>query len=106
MNQQEFLNYHREVIEEMHDVCQKKNSDYCGGKSNTDAFANFRLVEVFNVTSAEAGIFTRLLDKMSRIASYLTQGKLEVVNESVMDTLIDAANYCILLAAYLKSKSN
>jgi hypothetical protein len=105
MNQKEFLEYHRQVIESMHDTCKKKNADYCGGKDNNDAFANFRLVEAFEVTTAEIGLFTRLLDKLSRIASFLKQGQLLVTNESVVDTLIDAANYCILMAAFLQSKN-
>jgi hypothetical protein len=105
MNQEQFLQFHRETVDKMHEICRAKNSDYCGGESNNNAFANFELIEVFGVTTTEVGLFTRLLDKMSRIASYLKQGSLQVVNESVIDTLLDAANYCILLAAYLQSKS-
>jgi hypothetical protein len=45
-----------------------------------------------------------MMDKISRIASFIKKGTLEVKDESVKDTLMDLANYCILFAGYLESK--
>lgn len=42
-----------------------------------------------------------MMDKMQRINSYAQQGKLEVADEKVEDTLMDLANYCILMSAYI-----
>jgi anti-sigma28 factor (negative regulator of flagellin synthesis) len=43
-------------------------------------------------------------DKVSRIQQLIQNGKAEVKDESLEDTLLDLANYCHLLLAYLKEK--
>jgi hypothetical protein len=43
-------------------------------------------------------------DKLSRISNFTIQRKLLVEDESVEDTLFDLANYCLLMAGYLKSE--
>jgi hypothetical protein len=53
------------------------------------------------VTSSEVGTFTRMSDKMSRLASFIRNGELVVKDESVQDTLIDLANYAVLLSAQI-----
>jgi hypothetical protein len=53
---------------------------------------------------AEIGFLTRMSDKLSRIGSYVTKGILMVKDESIEDTLIDLANYCILFAGYIRSQ--
>lgn len=88
----------------MVEVTKAKNADYTGGSG--DPFANFKqvgnFIQVEGVT--EIGFFTRMSDKFSRIGSFITKGVLMVKDESVEDTLIDLANYCILFAGYLRSK--
>lgn len=44
------------------------------------------------------------MDKISRINSFTQQGVCNVKDESIEDTLIDLANYSILMAGYIKSK--
>lgn len=104
MNTKEYLDFHKMMCNKMVKITAAKNSDYAG--SDSDPFANFRLTETFGVTSVEAGFFTRITDKLSRIASFIKKGTLQVKDESVEDTLLDLANYCILFAGYLKSKRN
>jgi hypothetical protein len=82
-------------------VCKEKNSDYTG--VNASPFANFELVSHYG-GSVEWGFFTRLSDKFSRIASFISNVQLQVKDESVEDTIIDMANYLLLFAAYLRSK--
>lgn len=103
MTREEFLEYHRMMCEKMHAISKAKNQDYTGGSKVNDAFANFKLVEEYGITDAPTGFLTRMSDKVSRIISLLTTGKQAVKDESVQDTLIDLANYCILLAGYLES---
>lgn len=79
-----------------------KNADYTGASAG-DPFANFRNVECFGI-QVEVGFITRMTDKLARIASYVKKGQLQVKDESVTDTLVDLANYCLLFAAYLESK--
>jgi hypothetical protein len=45
-----------------------------------------------------------MADKMSRIIN-LTERDAEVKDESINDTLVDLANYSIILKLYIESKS-
>lgn len=79
-----------------------KNADYTG--SNADPFSNFTRVEILGITTAEKGFLTRITDKFCRIISFDQRGELSVKDETVEDTLMDLANYCILMAGYLRHK--
>lgn len=86
------------------ETSKRKNADYAG---DSDPFANFRLVEMLGICSVETGILVRMTDKMARITNLLKEGKTnQVKDESVDDTLIDLANYSVILAAYRESKRN
>jgi uncharacterized damage-inducible protein DinB len=102
MNKQEFFTYHQNFTKKILDISQKKNADYTG--DTTDPFANFTAVERNGVATTEQGFMVRMTDKMQRLASFTQNGKLEVEDEKVEDTLMDLANYCILFAAYLEGK--
>jgi len=104
MNSQEYMAFHQACCDRMVAITKEKNADYTGG--NNDPFANFRLTDHFGVASVEQGFFTRMTDKFSRIASFIKKGVLLVKDETVEDTLLDLANYCILFAGYLRSKRN
>lgn len=105
MTGEEFVKFHAEACEKMQAICKAKNADYAGAKGGKDAFANFRMVEHLGVASVEQGMLTRMCDKFSRLASFIEQGTLQVKDESIQDTLLDFANYCILLAGYLRQKN-
>jgi hypothetical protein len=47
-----------------------------------------------------------MTDKMSRISTYLNQGKLSLSNESVYDAIVDIINYSVILAGLLKDKDS
>lgn len=105
MNKNEYINFHKKSCDKMIEITRKKNADYTG--ASDDPFHNFRQIEgiiggVSNV--AEIGFLTRMSDKMSRIGSYVAKGRLEVVDESVDDTLLDLANYCILMLGFITEK--
>lgn len=102
MTKAEYKKYHAEMCEKMKQITEKKNHDYTGGSD--DPFANFKYVESLGITSTEVGMLTRMTDKMSRINSFIKKGSYEVEDESITDTLLDLANYSILLAGYIKSK--
>lgn len=103
MTKEEYMKFHAECLKKMTSITKAKNSDYTG--SSTSPFSNFEqigsLVQVPSVV--EIGLLTRMSDKMSRIGSFVTKGELLCRDESVEDTLIDLANYCILFSGYLKS---
>jgi len=105
MTKQAYMEFHEKTCKRLMEVTKAKNADYTGG--NDDPFANFRqiekLVSVPNVV--EIGFVTRMSDKLARIGSFVTKGELKVKEESVEDTLLDLANYCILMAGFLKSRA-
>ena len=103
MNQVELLDLHKHFTGRMYDICRAKNSDYAG--ATADAFANFTRVETLGIASTEQGILTRMTDKLCRLASFAKKGELMVKDESAEDTLLDLANYCLLMASYLRGKN-
>lgn len=104
MNKREYLEFHREACEKMMAITQAKNSDYTG--AGDDPFANFTRVEALGITDPVRGFLVRMTDKIARITSFAQKGVLEVKDESVEDTLLDLANYSLLLAAYIKSEKD
>lgn len=87
----------------MVEVTTAKSHDYAGF-ADDDPFANFRVVERCGIASVEQGFLTRMMDKISRINSFVKQGVCSVQDEKIEDTLLDLANYSILFAGYIKSK--
>jgi hypothetical protein len=104
MTKAEYFEYHSAVCEKMIAITKAKNADYTGEGDNP--FANFSRVEVLGITDTVRGFLVRMTDKLSRITSFAQKGILEVKDESVEDTLLDLANYCILLSGYIKSIKN
>ena len=85
-------------------LMEKKNHDYAG-KSGNEPFANFTRAETMGICSTEKGILIRMLDKMSRLSSFLDSREFKVQDEKLEDTIIDMINYSVLLYAYIQSKS-
>jgi anti-sigma28 factor (negative regulator of flagellin synthesis) len=102
MNKAQYLEYHKDALARMTAITRAKNADYTG--SSDSPFANFMNAELHAGVSTEQGFLVRMGDKMARIKSFVQKGTLQVKDESVQDTLLDLANYCILLAAYIKSQ--
>lgn len=104
MTKEKYLDFHRSCCDRMIVITQMKNADYTGGSD--DPFANFNRVELMGIATTEAGFLTRMMDKLCRVNSFVKNGSLQVNTESVEDTLLDLANYSILLAGYIRSKKN
>lgn len=101
---EEYLKFHKDCCDKMQLITKAKNHDYAG--FTEDPFANFKTVEDVGIASVEQGFLTRMMDKISRINSFAKQGVCKVDDEKIEDTLIDLANYSILMAGYIKSKKN
>lgn len=85
--------YHSQVdlAVEMTDLYRRKNADY--GNS-------------FDKSLDEDGLIVakiRIGDKINRITSLLKK-EAQVVDESLTDTLIDLANYCIMTILWIQDK--
>ena len=91
----------RADVKRMLEIAEAKNHDYGGKDSNP--FANFMAVEHLGAASAEAGITVRMTDKLSRIITLLNKDA-KVSDESITDTLLDLANYAIILKALIAYK--
>ena len=105
MKSKEYLEFHKQICEKMVQITAAKSHDY-SGFADDDPFANFKVVEGAGIASVEQGFLTRMMDKISRVNSFTKQGVLNVKDEKIEDTLIDLANYSILMAGYIKSKKS
>lgn len=91
----------RDVLDEMFDIAKKKQNDYTGDQG---PFWNFEKAARDAGVSPERGFLVRMGDKMSRIRTLLERPP-QVVNESIKDTLLDLANYAILLHLYIEGQN-
>lgn len=99
---EQYLEYHKKCCDKMVEIARAKNHDYAG--FTEDAFANFRVVEKCGIASVEQAFLTRMMDKISRVNSFVKQGVCNVKDEKIEDTLLDLANYSILMAGYINQK--
>lgn len=100
--QEQYLKDFEDLTLRMLAITKAKNSDYTG--DNTQPFKNFTMVETMGFATTEQGFCTRLTDKLMRVSGFVKNGTLQVKDESVEDTLLDCANYCLLFICYLRSK--
>lgn len=104
MKRDELFQHHEELCKTALAIMMKKNHDYAGNSGITP-FANFERCEAMGVCSTEQGFLVRIIDKVSRLSTFATDGKLVVENEGYNDAVLDIINYCVLFSAYVKSKS-
>lgn len=82
------------LLDEMRDVHVAKNAGY-SGEDNPDSWANFRLAEMFGVSSLK-GCYIRMMDKIARISSLTKNKNNDKVGESIKDSLLDLAVYSLI----------
>lgn len=103
MTTDEFLDELADLHSAMMSITKAKNADYAW---EADPFNNFRQCEAMSICSIEQGFLVRLSDKWSRICNLIgNQKDNAVLDEKIEDTLVDMANYCLILSVYLKSKN-
>ena len=80
------MDWHQEITKELHDIYIEKNKNY--GDSFSKTFRTFGLI----------ASVTRIADKFYRLATVANMPLEEQqgLSESVEDTLLDLANYCIM----------
>lgn len=105
MTSDELFDIHKELCNSALELMKAKNHDYAGSKG-VEPFANFTRVEALGITSTEKAMLVRMLDKMSRLASFMEAKEFKVSDEKLRDTILDMINYSILLYAYLDDKNN
>lgn len=83
----------KQITDEMVKLYEKKNSDY--GNSIHDTYMKYGAV----------AYLVRMEDKINRVRT-LTQNNNQKVDEKIKDTLIDLANYSILMLLELEGGKN
>ena len=104
MNREGLLKHHDVICNEAKELMKKKNHDY-SGKVGDKPFANFERTEAMGICSTESGVLVRMVDKISRLSTFIDSGELKVDNETYHDAIVDIINYCILLSGIVKEKA-
>lgn len=84
---------HSGICDTLNDIYERKNHDY------GDSFAKLR-------NELPNAILVRIYDKYSRLKTLMQGADQKVKDESIDDTLIDLANYCIMELVERKVKVN
>ena len=87
---------HKDICKELNDVYAQKNHDY--GDSFGETYRKLGIISAV----------TRISDKYNRLVSLATKPEEErqVKDESITDTLLDMANYCIMTVIELHKNEN
>ena len=90
------IEMHKNLCEELNDVYKRKNHDY--GDSFGETFDKLGIISAV----------TRISDKYNRLVSLCIKSEEErkVKDESITDTLLDMANYCIMTVIELHKNDN
>ena len=93
----ELLAIHKWLCGAARSTMVRKNNDYADADN---PFGNLGLCEAMGVCPTDTGILIRLSDKLMRLAHYVRPGfEASVKDEGFLDTIEDAVNYLVLLAA-------
>lgn len=84
-----------ELLKMMAEIHSMKSQDY--SNSETDPFRNFKMSKDIGIP-AWKGALIRTGDKFIRINNLALKGKAAVKDETIIDTLIDMANYSLITA--------
>jgi len=93
--QKQFL----EITEQMKNIMFAKGNDY----ANEDRLSNFKLAGNISGLTPELNCLSLIATKVARLGVLLNNNKTPN-NESIHDSLLDLANYTILLTMILKDK--
>lgn len=96
MNHEQFIAHIEESYRKGVDLVRKKNQDY-GNPSNP--WLNFEMARLVGVP-IERAILIRMSDKLARVSNLLEKEP-SVAEEKIEDSLLDLANYAVILMAYL-----
>ena len=86
------------ILENMQAVYEAKDSDY---SATGLPMGNLRKCEDAGI-EAWRGCLVRIGDKMSRLENFLKEKEYLVISEKAEDTVIDLANYAILMSCLLE----
>lgn len=89
------LQQHKQLLQQIHDTYVKKNHDY--GDSFSRSFKKYGLVAAM----------VRMEDKWNRLDNMASGAEQKVADETIRDTLLDLAGYCVMTTMELdREKDN
>lgn len=89
------LQQHKQLLQQIHDTYVKKNHDY--GDSFSHSFKKYGLVAAM----------VRMEDKWNRLDNMALGAEQKVADETIRDTLLDLAGYCVMTTMELdREKDN
>jgi len=91
-----------ELLKEMETMHNKKNAGYAGVGA-VDPLANFKYSTLFGVKPS-TGCMVRMSDKFIRISNLKKNPNANQVGESIKDTLMDLAVYCLICICLLEEE--
>jgi hypothetical protein len=96
MTKSEMYTQFTELLNKCKEIMSAKNADYSGGDDGP--FLNFNQIEMLTKgkITRDQGVLVRMTDKLSRVHRLLENNAV-VKNETIEDTLMDLANYSLLL---------
>lgn len=93
MTKQEQQEFFDEYINKMRDVLLNKGDDY----ANADRLSNFKMAGRIAGGNAQLNCLNLIATKVARLGVLLNSND-EPKNESISDSIMDLANYAMLLA--------
>jgi hypothetical protein len=99
MNKQHQEKHFEEFTSKMKDVIISKGNDY----ANEDRLSNFKLAGSISGLSPELNCLSLIATKVARLG-VLLNSKQEPNNESIQDSILDLANYSVLLGMILEDR--
>lgn len=93
MTKEEQEDFFDEYVKRMRDVLLNKGDDY----ANRDRLSNFKLAGLIAGGNAKINCLNLIATKVARLGVLLNSND-EPKNESVSDSIMDLANYALLLA--------
>lgn len=105
MNRHELIEYHAEICREARALMERKNHDYAGEEAK-NPWMNFERSEIMGVCKTEQAFMVRILDKVSRLITFIEAGELQVKEEGVQDSIVDIINYMVLFGAFIEDQKS
>jgi len=99
MNKDEQIQFFSETVEKMSKILLSKGDDY----ANVDRLSNFKLAGQISGLNAELNCLSLIATKVARLGVLLNSSKTPN-NESIQDSVLDLANYAMLLLMILKER--
>jgi hypothetical protein len=99
MNLEEQIKSFDEMTKRMREILLSKGNDY----ANTDRLSNFKLAGSICGLSPELNCLSLIATKVARLGVLLNSSGTPN-NESIEDSILDLANYAVLLNMLLKDK--